>query len=60
MPQAEVAGVPSDEPSASKLKDAQRAALAKLVEAHDGSRAELARHLGISPRSLYRKLKGLK
>jgi len=60
LPQVEVAGVPGDEPSASKLKDAQRAALAKLVEAHDGSRAELARHLGISPRSLYRKLKGLK
>jgi len=60
LPQAEVADVPGDKPIASKLKDAQRAALAKLVAAHDGSRAELAQHLGISPRSLYRKLKGLK
>ena len=60
LPQAEVADVLGDKPSASKLKDAQRAALAKLVAAHDGSRAELAQHLGISPRSLYRKLKGLK
>ncbi len=45
---------------ASTLKDAQRAALAQRVKAHSGSRAELAQHLGISPRSLYRKLKGLK
>jgi DNA-binding NtrC family response regulator len=55
---AEVA--PDARPSASKLKDAERAALSKLVEDHVGSRAELAQHLGISARSLYRKLKVLK
>jgi DNA-binding NtrC family response regulator len=55
---AEVA--PDARPSASKLKDAERAVLSKLVEDHVGSRAELAQHLGISARSLYRKLKVLK
>jgi DNA-binding NtrC family response regulator len=44
----------------SNLKGAERAALAKLVEDFSGTRAELALHLGISVRSLYRKLKGLK
>ena len=60
LPLVALASVPGHKPSVSKLKDAQRAALAKLVAAHDGSRAELAQHLGISPRSLYRKLKALK
>ena len=53
-------GGPDATPGASTLKDAERAALAKLVEDHTGSRAELAQHLGISARSLYRKLKVLK
>lgn len=47
-------------PSGSKLKDAQRAALSTIVASHVGSRAELAKHLGISQRSLYRRLKTLK
>jgi DNA-binding NtrC family response regulator len=50
--------VPS--PSGSKLKDAQQAALSTIVSSHVGSRAELAQHLGISQRSLYRRLKTLK
>jgi DNA-binding NtrC family response regulator len=36
-----------------------RAALLKAVHSHRGSRAELAASLGISERSLYRKLKAL-
>ena len=46
-----------DKPGTSKLKSAEHAAFAKLVESHTGNRTELARHLGISVRSLYRKLK---
>jgi transcriptional regulator with PAS, ATPase and Fis domain len=45
---------------ASSLKEAELAAFATLVESHKGKRADLARNLGISTRSLYRKLKGLK
>jgi DNA-binding NtrC family response regulator len=41
------------------LKSLQQAALKQLASAHQGSRAELARKLGISERSLYRKLKTL-
>jgi DNA-binding NtrC family response regulator len=44
----------------SKLKEAERVAFTKLVEGYAGDRAELAQHLGISARSLYRKLKSLK
>jgi len=39
-----------------RLKDAERDAFLRLVESHTGSRAELAQKLGISARSLYRKL----
>lgn len=39
-----------------RLKDAEREAFLRLVEGHTGSRAELAQKLGISVRSLYRKL----
>ncbi|MEO8299645.1 MAG: helix-turn-helix domain-containing protein [Burkholderiales bacterium] len=35
----------------------ERAALQAQLKAHRGSRAELARKLGISERSLYRKLR---
>jgi DNA-binding NtrC family response regulator len=59
VPAVEMGG-PDATPGTSTLKDAERAALAKLVEDHTGSRAELAQHLGISARSLYRKLKVLK
>jgi DNA-binding NtrC family response regulator len=41
------------------LKSMEYAALKQLASAHQGSRAELALKLGISERSLYRKLKGL-
>jgi len=39
------------------LRDAERAAVRAAATTHKGSRAELARHLGISERSLYRKLR---
>ncbi len=39
------------------LRDAERAAIRAAAKAHQGSRAALARHLGISERSLYRKLR---
>jgi len=42
------------------LKGAQQEALAQLVAHHQGSKAELAKKLGISERSLYRKLKTLR
>jgi DNA-binding NtrC family response regulator len=41
------------------LQAIEKAALRQLVASHRGSRAELARQLGISQRSLYRKLKTL-
>jgi DNA-binding NtrC family response regulator len=41
------------------LRDVERAALTAQLKAHRGSRAELARKLGISERSLYRKLRDL-
>jgi DNA-binding NtrC family response regulator len=43
----------------STLKTLERAALQQLVAGHQGSRVELAVKLGISERSLYRKLKAL-
>ena len=43
----------------SALKAVEQAALANIVGQHRGSRAELAAQLGISERSLYRKLKSL-
>ena len=42
------------------LKSIERAALQRLVSGHQGSRADLANQLGISERSLYRKLQSLK
>ena len=41
------------------LKSIERAALQQLLSEHTGSRIELAKQLGISERSLYRKLKRL-
>jgi DNA-binding NtrC family response regulator len=41
------------------LRDMELAALRAQVQGHQGSRAELASKLGISERSLYRKLKEL-
>jgi DNA-binding NtrC family response regulator len=45
--------------SPGNLKSLQHEALKQLANAHQGSRIELARKLGISERSLYRKLKAL-
>lgn len=42
-----------------RLRELEREALRNLVAHHQGSRAELACQLGISERSLYRKLKSL-
>lgn len=46
-------------PTPNVLKSLERAAFQQLVAGHHGSRAELAKLLGISQRSLYRKLKEL-
>jgi DNA-binding NtrC family response regulator len=46
-------------PAPGALQALERAALQQLVAAHPGSRAALASQLGISERSLYRKLKAL-
>jgi two-component system response regulator HydG len=43
----------------SVLRDAEKAAIRAAVLKHKGSRAELARELGISERSLYRKLRDI-
>lgn len=45
--------------SDASLRSVERAALQAQLKAHRGSRAELARKLGISERSLYRKLRGI-
>ena len=50
-------GAPDGRPA--DLKALERAALREMVAHHTGSRAELAERLGISERSLYRKLKAL-
>jgi len=57
---SEPIAAPHNKLGASKLKDAQREAFATLVDNYEGSRADLAAHLGISARSLYRKLNELK
>jgi DNA-binding NtrC family response regulator len=46
--------------SPGSLKSVARAALQSMADQHTGSRAELAAQLGISERSLYRKLHALK
>ena len=48
------------EPQPGALKDAAHTALRQVAAGHQGSRSELARKLGISERSLYRKLRNLK
>lgn len=45
--------------SAATLRDVQRAVVRDQLRTHSGSRAELARKLGISERSLYRRLREL-
>jgi DNA-binding NtrC family response regulator len=46
-------------PAAALLRDAGRRALQEAVSKHGGTRQELARELGISERTLYRKLREL-
>jgi DNA-binding NtrC family response regulator len=53
------AQTPPAPPGPEPLREIERAALQAAVAAHEGSRAELARRLGISERSLYRKLRAL-
>jgi DNA-binding NtrC family response regulator len=50
---------PAAAPANASLRAVERAALQAQLKAHRGSRAELARKLGISERSLYRKLRDL-
>jgi DNA-binding NtrC family response regulator len=47
------------EPASGALKTLANTALRQVAAGHQGSRIELARKLGISERSLYRKLKDL-
>jgi DNA-binding NtrC family response regulator len=51
------AGVPGSSVPDSSLRSVERAALLAQLKTHRGSRAELAQKLGISERSLYRKLR---
>lgn len=53
------AAAPSAPPVDASLRSVERAALQAQLQAHRGSRAELARKLGISERSLYRKLRAI-
>jgi transcriptional regulator with PAS, ATPase and Fis domain len=46
-------------PTATTLKSHQRETLRQLLAAHQGKRSELAEQLGISERSLYRKIQAL-
>jgi two-component system response regulator HydG len=52
-------GQPADGEGAIDLDEAQRQMLARVVHNHTGSRHELARKLGISERTLYRRLRAL-
>ncbi|MCA1979719.1 MAG: AAA family ATPase, partial [Thiobacillus sp.] len=47
----------SPAPAAASLRDIERAHLQQLLAAHDGHRARVAAALGITERTLYRKLK---
>jgi DNA-binding NtrC family response regulator len=52
-------GLPVEGEGAVDLDEAQRQMLARVVRNHTGSRHELARKLGISERTLYRRLRAL-
>jgi len=52
-------GQPMEGETAVDLEEAQRQMLARVVFNHTGSRHELARKLGISERTLYRRLRAL-
>jgi DNA-binding NtrC family response regulator len=47
-------------PAGQSLRSVERATLLAQLQAHQGSRAALAQQLGISERSLYRKLRLLR
>ena len=49
----------STTPAGGSLREVERAALLAQLHTHRGTRAELARKLGISERSLYRKLRAM-
>lgn len=55
-PPGPAAGLPA---SGLSLRDIERAAMRAQLQSHHGSRAELAKKLGISERSLYRKLRSI-
>jgi len=59
LPQAVLPATPPAGTIGNPLKNAQRATLHEMLRQHSGSRAALAAKLGISERSLYRKLKAL-
>ncbi|AOF81016.1 bacterial regulatory, Fis family protein [Methyloversatilis sp. RAC08] len=52
-------GLPVEGEGAVDLEEAQRQMLARVVRNHTGSRHDLARKLGISERTLYRRLRAL-
>jgi len=56
---AAAAGAPAGGSAMVPLRDAESQALRAALAAHRGSRQDLARQLGISPRTLYRKLREL-
>ncbi len=60
QPRESVTAKPADAITATNLRDLERSALMTQLQSHQGSRAALARQLGISERSLYRKLRALK
>ena len=60
QPREAVIAKPADAITATNLRDLERSALMTQLQSHQGSRAALARQLGISERSLYRKLRALK
>jgi len=59
VPPAVATSTQGTRPAARSLREIETETLREQLAAHRGSRAELARHLGISERSLYRKLRAL-
>ncbi len=58
-PPARASAPPATPPPAASLASLEKAALQQALATHRGSRAELAAQLGISERSLYRRIKSL-
>jgi len=59
VPARGLAGAPGLEGDVLELDEVRRQAMLRAVRSHRGSRRELARRLGISERTLYRRLKEL-